>query len=65
MFANITDIIRVQEEVEARKAEYNKKDTAKQACLDVEEMIKQGIGAFLHEYHVADDVNKPSIPGQL
>ena len=26
---------------------------------------KQGIGAFPHEYHVADDVNKLSIPGQL
>ena len=65
MFADIADIIRVQEEVEARKAEYDKKDTAKQARLDREEMIKQGIGAFLYEYHVADDVNKLSIPGQL
>ena len=65
MFANIADIIRVQKEVKAWKAKYNKKDTAKQAHLDAEEMIKQGISAFLHEYHVADDVNKPSIPGQL
>ena len=31
MFANIADIIRVQEEIEDWKAEYDKKDTAKQA----------------------------------
>ena len=65
LFANIADIVRVQEEVEARKAIYDKQDQAKLARLAAEEMLKQDITAFLHEYHVADDVDRPSIPGQL
>ena len=65
LFTNIADIVRVQEEVEARKAIYDKQDQAKLARLAAEEMLKQDITAFLHEYHVADDVDRPSIPGQL
>ena len=51
--------------MEARKAVFDKQDQAKLARLAAEEMLKQDITAFLHEYHVADDVNKPSIQGQL
>ena len=40
---------------------YDKQDQAKLACLAAEEMLKQDITAFLHEYHVADDVDRLSI----
>ena len=56
-FANIEDIARVQEEIERRRAEFDRKDRAKEARQTADGLIRQGITSLLHQFHAADDVN--------
>ena len=56
-FANIEDIVRVQQELERRRAEFDKKDRAKEARKAADELIQVGMTSLLHQFHVADDVN--------
>ena len=55
-FANIASIIRAQAEVEQRKAKYEAQDRAKIAREVAADVLRRDITAFLHEFHVADDV---------
>ena len=56
-FANIEDIARVQEEIERRRAEFDRKDRAKGARQTADGLIRQGMTSLLHQFHAADDVN--------
>ena len=56
-FVNIEDIARVQEEIERRRAEFDRKDRAKEARQTADGLIRQGMTSLLHQFHAADDVN--------
>ena len=56
-FVNIEDIARIQEEIERRRAEFDRKDRAKEARQTADGLIRQGMTSLLHQFHAADDVN--------
>ena len=56
-FANIEDIVRVQEEIERRRDEFDRKDRAKEARQTADMLVRQGMTSLLHQFHVADSVD--------
>ena len=56
-FANIEDIVRVQEEIERCRDEFDRKDRAKEARQTADMLVRQGMTSLLHQFHVADSVD--------
>jgi hypothetical protein len=59
-FANIDDIVKVQAEIEARRKEYNRLDSAKLAREMAEDVKRVGMAPLLYIFQVASDANVPT-----
>ena len=64
-FANIADIVRVQEEIAQKKAVYEAQDRAKIARETANEVMRRDISTFLHQFHAVDDVGVPTATSTL